>query len=157
MMTTDDVLALLVYANELDGRHAPNDVKVLAWQEVINTEGRGMTLDFAKDQITRHYATTDVMLSPAVLVTGWRQKTRAENEARMSRQGGVERHCGRGGCVCTHTDECYKGWIDHDRGTDACPVCRPSLADAIHAMPDPGSRSDHDFATLRNRMWGNDE
>lgn len=156
-MNAQDVLGMLVYANELDGRHSPNEVKVLAWQEVINAEARGMTLDFAKDQITRHYARTDVMLSPAVLVTAWRQNTRVENEARLSRQRGLEGHCGRGGCVCTHTSECFKGWIDREDTTGPCPICRPGLHDAIHAMPEPGSRSEHDFATLRNRVWGNDD
>lgn len=156
-MNANDVLGLLIYANELDGRHSPNEAKVLAWQTVIASQAPGMTVDFAKEAITTHYARTDLMLSPVVLVTAWKQHTRSTNEARMARQGGVESHCGRGGCACTHTGECYKGWIDHDAGTAPCPVCRPTLADAIYAMPEPGSRNEHDFATLRNRMWGDNE
>ena len=157
MMTNDDVLMLLVYANELDGRHSPNEVKVLAWREVFDKEAPDMDVQFAKEQITHHYARTDVMASPVVLVTAWKEHLRTLHDARLSRQRGVEGHCGRGGCLCTHDGKCYKGWIDHDRGTEPCPMCRPELTDALHAIPEPGKRNEHDLATLRNRVWGNNE
>lgn len=157
-MNPDEVLGLLIYANELDGRHSPNEAKVLSWSEVLNSGAPGMTLDFAKEQVTRHYGLSDQMLAPSVLVTAWKQYQRSVADARIARGSGHEAHCGRGGCLCTHSDECFKGWIDHDGGTAPCPICRPSLADAIYAMPEPGDRNQHDYATLRNRMWGdNDE
>jgi len=153
-MNTDDVLTILVYANELDGRHSPNEVKVMAWREVFQVEAPQMTLSFAKEHVTRHYAQTDEMLSPASLVKGWKDKTRSDRQAVLAGQGALEGHCGRGGCMCSHSGECFKGWIDHDRGADPCPTCRPSLADAVYAMPAPGSRSEHHFANLRNRTGG---
>lgn len=153
-MNESDVLKLLVYANELDGRHSPNEVKVMAWREVFDAEAADMPVTFAKDQITMHYARTDLMLSPAVIVAAWKQNTRNRREALLSGQGAIEGHCGRGGCQCTHSESCYKGWIDHDRGAEPCPVCRPELTDVLHSIPEPGKRNEHDLAKLRNRKWG---
>ena len=156
-MNDNDVLALLIYANELDGRHSPNELKVRAWREVFDSEAPGMTVDFAKDQVTRHYAITDVMLSPVVLVTAWKQHSRTVSESRLVARGASEAHCGRPGCDCVHSDGCFKGWLDRDDSVAACPICRPTLADALYKMPPPGQRSERDFSVLRNRMWGNDE
>jgi hypothetical protein len=152
-MNESDILNILVYANELDGRHSPNEVKVMAWRELFDVEAPDMPVTFAKDQITAHYAKTDIMVSPAVIVTAWKQDTRNRREALLSRQGGTETHCGRGGCPCSHSGECVKGWIDSESSTMPCPMCRPSLLDAVSAMPEPGKRNEHHYATLRNRTW----
>ena len=152
-MNANEVLGILIYANELDGRHSPNEAKVLAWQEVINSEAHAMTARFARETIAKHYAATDSMLSPSLLVKAWREHERNASDARVAKEGASETHCGRSGCSCGHDGDCFKGWVDSDV-TAPCPVCRPTLANAIYAMPSPGSRSSHDWAALRSRSWG---
>jgi hypothetical protein len=34
-------------------------------------------------------------------------------------------HCGRSGCPCSHSQGCYRGWLDAEAGTTPCPNCRP--------------------------------
>lgn len=60
-------------------------------------------------------------------------------------------HCRRNGCACTHTDPCYRGWLDMPNGTGPCQTCRSELWSALRYLPPPGERGEHDYATLRNR------
>lgn len=154
-MNPNDVLGLLIYANELDGRHSPNEAKVFAWQEVLDTEAPGISLDFARDVIRKHYATVDVMVTPAVIVQAWKKYTRVKAEARAS-VGHTGAHCGRSTCDCAHTGPCFKGWIDGDRQTSPCRQCRPQLAAVLDEIPDPGYRSESDWSRIRNRAYAND-
>ena len=52
------------------------------------------------------------------------------------------RHCGRTGCMCTHTEPCDHGWlaapdrVNRETGmvyeqVAPCPVCKPDAADRI--------------------------
>ena len=42
----------------------------------------------------------------------------------------LDPHCGRPGCTCDHSGECYRGWLDiTDDGKDyslACSKCDPA-------------------------------
>ena len=157
-MNDNDVLGLLIYANELDGRHSPNEAKVYAWQEALEAGARTMTVEFAKDFIRKHYGTTDAMLSPSMLVTAWNKSRRIAAEARLALEGNsAETHCGRGGCMCTHDDPCYKGWIDTDSSTSPCPICRTDLSFVLAKVGAPGNRTEADFSLIRNRQWGDHE
>ena len=153
-MNDNDVLGLLIYANELDGRHAPNEAKVYAWQEVLESGAPGITVEFAKEQIRKHYGALDVMLTPATLVTAWRQARRIAAEARIAtEQREPERHCGRPSCLCTHGEPCMKGWIDGDTTTSPCPVCRSDLSLTLGRVADVGYRTDSDQSLIRHRYW----
>jgi hypothetical protein len=154
-VTENDVLGLLIYANELDGRHAPNEAKVYAWKEVFDSGAPGMDAQFAKDEIRRHYSLTDEMVSPAKIIKAWKVKQRAQREARAAFEGDTyERHCQRGGCRCTHAEPCFKGWMDSDTETSPCPMCRGDLADVLLTVAPLGRRSEHDYAAIRSRTWG---
>lgn len=151
-MTNDEVLMLLAYANELDGRHSPNELKVAAWQDVLQDAAPGMTLAFARDTIRNHYATMEDMLTPANLVGSWKKHTRYLAESKLSAaQSLPERHCGIVNCVCTHGDPCFKGWIDYDTYTSPCRMCRGDLANTLDRIGPVGERTEHDWTTLRGR------
>ena len=93
-MNDNDVLGLLIYANELDGRHAPNTAKVAAWKQVLDT-AHGMDAAFARNAIKRHYSLTDEMVSPAKIIQAWNAQQRAKAQARMAYEGhDYEAHCG---------------------------------------------------------------
>jgi len=157
-MNDNDVLGLLIYANELDGRHAPNEAKVYAWQEALQEGAASLTVDFAKDFIRKHYANTDVMLSPSMLVTAWNKSRRIAAEARLALEHhNPETHCGRAGCRCTHEAPCYKGWIDTDYTTSPCAICRSDLSRVLTKIGPPGHRSASDFSLIRNRQWSEHE
>lgn len=152
-MNNDEVLTVLIYANELDGRHSPNEVKILAWQDVLSEGAAGLTLEFARDCVRKHYAATDEMLSPATLVAAWKKHSRYRADLRISATLSLtERHCGIPHCVCTHGDPCFKGWLDSADHVVPCQVCRTDLAQTLRALPDPGERSEHDWAVLRQRV-----
>jgi hypothetical protein len=148
-MLNIDVLALLIYCNELDGRHSPNEAKVLAWGEVFESSAPGMTLSFAKAVAKSHYGKYDVMIAPSTFVTKWRQ----HQDLQASANATTERHCGKSSCVCTHSEPCYKGWMDHPENlwTQPCPVCRADLAQVLSKINPLGSRSQSDQASIRLR------
>lgn len=151
-MIDAEVLGLLIYANELDGRHSPNELKVAAWQDVLQESAPGMTVEFARDTIRKHYAATDAMLTPSTLVGAWSKQRRYVAESRMALTDvSPERHCGKQNCICTHGDPCFKGWIDYDDYTSPCRMCRGDLANALDMIAPLGKRSEHDWATLRMR------
>lgn len=67
-----------------------------------------------------------------------------------------ESHCGRPGCHCSHSEGCYKGWVDHDPGSRGvydsaipCRNCRPTAHQRIAEIPPPGARSPADLARIR--------
>lgn len=151
-MNDADVLGLLIYANELDGRHSPNEAKVYAWQEVLQESAPNMNVGFARDTITKHYANTDVMLTPATLVSAWKRYVKFQSDTHISASASSsERHCGKANCICTHGEPCFKGWVDYDTYTSPCRMCRGDLANALDQIAALGQRSDHDWSTLRHR------
>lgn len=151
-MNDSEVLGLLIYANELDGRHSPNEAKVYAWQEVLQEGAPGLTLAFARDCIRKHYATLDTMISPSTIVQAWTKSRRVAAELRIgSTVNDPDAHCGISGCGCTHSEPCYRGWIDSDWETSPCPRCRPTLKAILSRVPPPGSRQSHDWTLIRTR------
>lgn len=90
-MTGEEVLALLAYATELDGRHAPNELKVAAWLDVLDAEAPGVSLQFARDVVREHYSRTDDMLTVSHLVARWRLHREADRAARSVTREVVER------------------------------------------------------------------
>jgi hypothetical protein len=152
-MNEREVLTLLIYCNELDGRHAPNEIKVAAWHDVFSNEAQGMTLSFAQDIARRHYSTLqDVMITPAGFVKAWRDHRKYQQAQRVEINN-LERHCGKQYCVCTHGDPCYRGWIDYlgEDYTVPCGVCRADLRDALAKVPSRGRREQHHFEAIRTR------
>ena len=73
--------------------------------------------------------------------------------------GGEVIKCPFPDCVCTHDSGCNAGWLDTPDGpASPCPVCRPGLNDILTVIPAPGSRSNSDFATVREgrtTRWSN--
>lgn len=146
-MTDQEVAALLVFLNELDGRHSPNEIKVRAWVSVFDESAPGMTVTFARDVARRHYSLLDDMITPSAFVRAWRLKQGLE-------QVFTESHCRKADCGCTHR-VCYRGWIDLDDGTtQPCGVCRQELAAVLAEIPPPGQRSEQDWVKVRLRKGG---
>lgn len=147
-MNEEDVLALLVYCAELDGRHTPNDVKVRAWFDVIVQGAPDMPLSFARETARRHYGVLDVMITPATFIRAWTKSKRVEESLSVDSLA----HCQRAGCMCTHTGECYRGWVDDVQySTRPCPVCRGSLAQVLDEIAPLGKRTEKDYSRVRNR------
>lgn len=145
-MDDRNVLQLLIFCNELDGRHAPNELKVRAWADVFNQGAAGMTLEFAMDVAKRHHATVDQMITPAVFVRSWKTH-RAAKEAAFA---DAEAHCRRQGCACTHSGDCDRGWLDRGDAVAPCPVCRPTLAGVLAEVSPLGRRTDYDYVRIRS-------
>jgi hypothetical protein len=72
------------------------------------------------------------------------------NPQSTTRSGGLDAHCGTGGCACLH-ESCYKGWIDSvdSHATAPCPVCRTELAEIVLSIPDPENRLPSDSRRFR--------
>ena len=147
-MNEEDVLSLLIFCNELDGRHSPNDIKVQAWREVFIQGAPDMHLTFARDAARRHYALLDVMITPSSFVRAWTKFKRLEDSLSVDSLA----HCQRAGCMCTHTGQCYRGWVDDVQySTKPCPICRGSLAQVLGEIAPLGQRRERDYARIRNR------
>lgn len=146
-MNQKDVLALLVYCNELDGRHAPNELKVTAWFDVFQESAPDLQLGFAQQTARKHYAGTDVMIAPNTFVREWKEHQRSFSVAQMTLH---QRHCGLPTCLCTHDEPCFKGWIDREDGsaTAPCRFCREELAGVLAVIPPPGMRRPSDWERL---------
>lgn len=147
-MTDQEILTLLIYLNELDGRHSPNEIKVKAWADVFSESAPDMPLQFARSAARKHYSLLDDMCTPAVIVRAWKRNNSGKHDGSEV----SDAHCRKAGCSCSH-NVCYRGWIDLDNGTTKpCGVCRDSLARVLAEIPPPGMRSDHDFSRIRNRF-----
>lgn len=149
-MNEKEILTLLIYCNELDGRHSPNEIKVAAWFDVFRETCADMPLFFAQQVARKHYSNLDAMIAPNVFIKEWTQHKRQKELADTARDA-TGRHCGRGGCMCTHTEPCFKGWIDRidNTATAPCSTCRPVLAKVLAVIPPPGMRNPGDWARVR--------
>jgi hypothetical protein len=150
-MNDTDVLGLLIYANELDGRISPNEVKVRAWADVINEHAPDMPVTFAQDVARKHYGKLDAMITPSVFVKAWHDRLFIRNASAIDRMD-VDRHCGTPHCGCNH-HVCYRGWIDGEDShrTQPCGTCRSDLFEMLLKMPPPGMRNSSDQAALQGR------
>ena len=123
-MNDRDVLQLLIFANELDSRVAPNELRVVAWREVLASQAAGLSVEVACEIVAHHYGNSGDMLTPVVVVRGWRQRARV-----IAETGLPDGSCGRVGCVCDHV-ACDRGWLQDGPGEAAvapCRVCRPNV------------------------------
>lgn len=154
-MTDEDVLGLLIYANELDARHAPNEAKVYAWNEVFTDAAPNMPIAFAKEVIRAHYGKHEHMISPAIIVKAWKDNRRMKANAALALDAdNVDAHCGMKDCHCTHTKPCFKGWIDGgEPHTTPCPVCRRSLSEVLSRVSVLGARTDYEQSMIRQRFY----
>jgi hypothetical protein len=75
-MRQAEIAVILVLANGHDQRQGIDDVRVQAWWDLFNQEAPLMTVDFARQFVNRHYATSTDMLMPAHLVTAWKSYRR---------------------------------------------------------------------------------
>jgi hypothetical protein len=75
-MRQAEVAVILVLANGHDQRQGIDDVRVQAWWDLFNQEAPMMDVDFARQFVNRHYATSTDMLMPAHLITAWKSYRR---------------------------------------------------------------------------------
>lgn len=148
-MNRTEVAAMLTYVNTLDGRVGYDVPTVQAWSDVLIGQ---IESGWAATFVRKHYATSNDCITPSWLNKGWR-----EHESFMQARALVENseaHCGKVGCRCTHSEPCYKGWLDRDgeNVTAPCPKCRQSLWEVLMEIPPLGMRSDADSAMIRNRF-----
>jgi hypothetical protein len=151
-MNTKEIAVMLSFASTLDGRVPFDEVGVTAWAHVLEPDIENR---WAADFVKRHYGRTSDMLIPSVLNKGWLEHKRNQ---RLTTLTTSESHCQRLGCTCTHTDACFKGWLDIEDRTVPCSICRSSLAVVLQQIPPLGHRQEHDEARIRNRFkeMGND-
>ncbi len=128
-MNNQQLAVMLSFASTLDGRVPCDEAAVMAWAAVVDTD---IDTSWAADFVKKHYGRTDDMLVPSALNRSWRQHRATQQAARIATSGG-DRHCQRTGCPCTHSEPCYKGWIDreHESVTAPCSVCRPTVLEAL--------------------------
>lgn len=144
-MNKRDLAQLMAFASTLDARVPFDEAAVYAWAIVV---AENMDAAWAGEFVKRHYATTNDMLVPSTLNKAWKDRQRA-----IPPEVGYA-HCQRGGCVCTHTEPCFKGWMDRpdNTATVPCATCRPSLAKVLREVAPLGLRGEHDHAQIRNRF-----
>lgn len=150
-MNRTEVLNLLTRMNALDGRIAVGPIAVETWHDALAEEAPDMEVLWAVKHLNHHYATTTEPIRMATLVSGWRVEKAKRSEWAVSRSGAaLDTHCGKGGCTCSHTDPCYRGWMDSTDSTAACPNCRPGLAQVLSELPPPRFRNEYDGSRLRS-------
>lgn len=133
-----------------------DEVAVEMWHASLDED---MPAAFAAQVIARMYAEDPdrKSLLPGHINREWRgyknrQATLGPPESAEAR----DRRCHVAECACTHSEPCYRGWLD-DQGDGMavpCRSCRPGLADVLATMPPPGSRTQADFARLTARGKG---
>jgi len=141
----NEIAAMLLFASTLDYRLNNEPDTVQAWMLVLDQD---MSADWASRFVRQHYRTTQAALTPAIVNTAW-----VEFRSQRLAAHGDEAHCGKAGCLCTHSDPCFKGWVPSvtEGWTVPCGVCRGDLARVLASINPPGQRNESDFARLRNR------
>jgi len=76
-MRQAEIAVILVLANGHDQRQGIDDVRVEAWADLLNQEAPLMDVDFARQFVNKHYASSTEMLMPAHLVTAWKSYRRS--------------------------------------------------------------------------------
>jgi hypothetical protein len=66
-------------------------------------------------------------------------------------------HCRQPGCHCTHTGDCYRGWIDIVEDEKMyvlpCRTCRPAQRRVTQESPDRRTMQERLQARAMNRQW----
>lgn len=130
-----------------------DEVAVEMWHASLDED---MSAAFATSFIAQHYADPTLgqdKVMPGHVNKAWRDYRRRQSVPQLPRGAEAsDRHCGRQSCTCTHTDPCYRGWMDDVADAAVpCRKCRQELHDLIAGMPEPGARSSADMAVLRGR------
>lgn len=76
-MRQAEIAVILVLANGHDQRQGIDDVRIEAWADLLNQEAPLMDVDFARQFVNKHYASSTEMLMPAHLVTAWKSYRRS--------------------------------------------------------------------------------
>lgn len=130
-----------------------DEVAVEMWHASLDED---MTPGFATSFVSTHYSDPSLdrdKVLPGHINRAWRQHRREQSRPALPRGAeATDRHCGRAGCGCTHTDPCYRGWLD-EAATVAVPCrrCREELHDLLAEIPGPGGRTPADMSLLRGR------
>lgn len=151
-MNMQEVVLLLETLRVLQPQ-ASDQVAAEVWHATLDDD---VDAKWALHWVTKHHGQPNAAkVVPGTVNAAWRAHTEA-NRLRLQLQEdqrAAERRCAILDCRCTHTDPCFKGWIDTPDGstTSPCPVCRGSLVERLDTVPPPGSRTAADFARLRER------
>ena len=150
-MNKSDISAMLIFASTLDGRIPYDPQAVEAWAQVLNNRiDTGWAAQFLKS----HYGKADDLITPSHFNRAWSDYERYKviNHSGEKNDG----HCGKAGCRCVHTGQCYRGWVDSQTEgmTAPCPICRQELYDTLSTLPAPGKRGDADQSRIQNRFKG---
>ena len=66
-------------------------------------------------------------------------------------------HCRTSGCACTHTGDCYRGWIDITmEGREyalPCRTCRPQQRRVTQEAPDRRAMQERLQARAMSKQW----
>jgi hypothetical protein len=142
-MNLADTRTLIERINALDARISLTTSTIDAWAQLLDASARGMPLDFAMREVNAHHSRPDERpIRPADLIQAWRTARQAHGQ--LPSTPVLDAHCKRGGCRCTHTPPCYRGFNDDNRG-QFCKTCNAIRQAAIDDMPSPGQRSQFDF------------
>lgn len=127
-------------------------VAVEMWAAALDYD---MTLPFAVEFIAKWYGelrTDKQTLKPGAFNAEWRDRRRVLPTGPVD----GDRHCKRGGCRCSHTDPCYRGWLEGLDVASPCRVCRFDLFEALSRVPSRANRTLVDMAAVRDRRYGTD-
>lgn len=147
-MNTHEAVQLLAIIGGFDARAIPTDeaslhLKAEAWARAFD---QTMPYRFAAANVVSHYASSDEPITPATTNDAWhRANSNHGDDDRM------DSHCGKTGCICSHSAGCYRGWVDTDATTEPCQQCRPMLAQTLRTMPEPGKRQPQHMLKLATR------
>ena len=127
-----------------------DEMTTLSWSESLEPS---IDRDWAIKHVTKHFSKHDTAPTASSLNKAWTEHLSYKAIGQFDREM-EEARCGFPECHCTHSDGCYKGWIDNDGGmtTAPCPRCRPSLYRTLHEINPLGQRTDLDSTIIQNRF-----
>lgn len=86
-MERSQVAKVFIKIGFFDGRHQADEGKILAWYDALHPE---MSLDWALNFVTDHYATSSQMIQPSDFNSKFRLERMAESERRKAREQDAE-------------------------------------------------------------------
>lgn len=155
-MTTEEaatLLAELVHVGAVSKPANPQEagLTAVAWANVLHAT---MPLGQAQEAARTCAGERDgqfTHITPGQVNSQWIHNCRVDT-ARRNADSHVphDSHCGRQGCICTHTGGCHRGWMEHDPDRAVpCRECRASLVLRLSQVPEPARREAHHGRILR--------